>query len=132
MAVSLGQDPPHDLEMRRILDLAAYDMMKGSPENTRCVHVGDEHVGFYVLHRNYINFLHIFKPYRRRGYGRAVVAMLCNEQPNVFLHSTPKAVGFWEQCGFAVRYRDAEEGRACVEMALSKSKKAHVADGKQK
>jgi GNAT superfamily N-acetyltransferase len=119
MAVSLSREPPHELEMRCIMDLAAYDVLKGSPANTRCVYVGDEHVGFYVLHRNYINFLHIFQPYRRRGYGRAVVAMLCREQPNVFLHSTPRALAFWERCGFVVRGQGAEEpGRACVEMAL--------------
>lgn len=117
MAVSLGSEPPCELEAQRMLELAAYDVRKGSPANTRCVYVDDEHVGFYVLHRNYINFLHIFQPYRRRGYGREVVAMLCLAQANLFLHSTPKAMTFWQQCGFTVRHQSGEElGRACVEM----------------
>jgi GNAT superfamily N-acetyltransferase len=121
--VRLGSEAPCDVEAQRMMELADYDVRKGSPANTRCVYVGEEHVGFYVLHRNYINFLHIFQPYRRRGYGRVVVAMLCAAHPNLFLHSTPKARTFWQHCGFVVRNQDGDEqGRACVEMAWPKVK----------
>ena len=119
MAVCVACNPPSELEMWRIKQLADYNVMDGSWYNTRSIFVGETHVGFYVMHRNYLSFLHIFAKYRQRGYGRQVVGQLCSAERGIYLHATPTARAFWEKCGFKKRQADGGEGdRACVEMSL--------------
>jgi hypothetical protein len=119
MAVYLADNPPTDIEMWRIKHLADYNVMDGSWYNTRSIYVAEIHVGFYVLHRNYLNFLHIFAKYRKRGYGREVVSQLCAKERGIYLHATPSARPFWAKCGFKLRQADSgEEDRSCVEMSL--------------
>jgi hypothetical protein len=62
--------------------------------------------------------LHVFKPFQRRGHGRAAVSLLVAHDPNLYLHSTPNARTFWERCGF---HSDEKPGRGCVEMRLKRT-----------
>lgn len=118
MAVCVADHPPTYIEVWRIKHLADYNVMDGSWANTRSIFVGEIHVGFYVMQRNYLSFLHIFAKYRKRGYGREVVGRLCAQERGMYLHSTPHARPFWEKCGFKRSHADAGEGdRACVEMS---------------
>jgi GNAT superfamily N-acetyltransferase len=119
VVVWVSSNPPTADEIWRTKQLADYNIMDGSWYCTRSIFAGDTHVGFYVLHRNYLSFLHIFANYRRRGYGRKVVNQLCAGERGLYLHSTPTARPFWERCGFKTK-QDGDGGesdRACVEMA---------------
>lgn len=117
MTIQLSFDSPNAREQWRIKLLADYDVKEGSLDNTRCVYIKEEHVGFYILHLKYLHYFHIFKAYRRRGFGLTAAAQLCAIHPNLYLHSTPGARPFWERCGFTAKLDDGDEsGRACVEM----------------
>lgn len=119
MTIQLSFHSPDEHEQWRIKLLADYDVKEGSLDNTRCVHMDNEHVGFYVLHLNYLHYFHIFKVYRRHGFGRAASTQLCAMHPNLYLHSTPSARRFWERCGFKAKLDDGDaSGRACVEMMI--------------
>jgi GNAT superfamily N-acetyltransferase len=115
--IQLSSHPLNEHEQWRIKMLADYDVKEGSVDNTRCVYVGEEHVGFYVLHLNYLQYFYIFKEYRQRGFGLAAAALLCALHPNLYLHSTPAARRFWERCGFKAKHDNGDESdRACVQM----------------
>jgi len=117
MTIQLSSNAPNEHEQWRIKVLADYEVKDGSPDNTRCVYIDEEHVGFYVLHLNYLHYFHIFKTNRRRGFGLSAVAQLCAMHPNLHLHSTPSARRFWERCGFRTKADNGDESdRACVEM----------------
>jgi GNAT superfamily N-acetyltransferase len=109
----LPSRPPTASEAERILHLAKYNVFEGSWSNTRTIYVGEVLVGFYVVWRDYLHFLHIFKKYRRRGFGLTAVGFLTASVPNLYLHATPSARVFWERCGF--KTRDFSD-RGCVEM----------------
>jgi len=118
MTIQLSCNSPDEREQWRIKILADYDVKEGSLVNTRCVYIEEEeHVGFYVLHLNYLHYFHIFKAYRGRGFGLAAATQLCTMHPNLYLHSTPAARRFWERCGFTAKSNNGDESdRACVEM----------------
>jgi len=109
--------PPNEQEVDRIQELGKYNVLEGSWSNTRSIYVRGVHVGFYVVYRDYLHFFHVFKKYRRRGFGRAAVNALTIDAPSLYLYSTPAARTFWRQCGFKV-VGDGSS-RACVEMRFS-------------
>lgn len=118
--MQFAAEPPDVDEVHWIKERAGYNVLEGSWQNTRSIYVDGQHVGFFVMHRNYLSFMHIFKPLQRRGHGRAAVALLVARDPNIYLHSTPSARTFWERCGFQA---GEEPGRRCVEMRLKKNLK---------
>jgi GNAT superfamily N-acetyltransferase len=112
----LASWPPTTSEMECILHRANYNVLDGSWSHTRSIYVKDVLVGFYVLANEYLYFLHIFKQYRRRGFGQKAVGFMTLAIPNLYLHATPSARAFWERCGF--RTKDSSD-RGCVEMRLT-------------
>ncbi len=94
--------------------MANYNVLEGSWRHTRSIYVGEVLVGFYVLARDYLHFFHIFKKYRKRGFGRKAVGFMTDAVPNLYLHATPTARTFWERCGFEAK--DTGSDRGCVEM----------------
>ena len=110
----LTSRPPNEEEVHRILELGKYNVLEGYWSNARSIYVRDVHVGFYVLYRDYLHFFHIFKKYRRRGFGRAAVNAMTIDVPSLYLYSTPAARTFWGHCGFKAIGNGSS--RACVEM----------------
>lgn len=113
----LASWPPTTSEMECIMQSANYNVLDGSWSHTRCIYVNDILVGFYVLVRDYLHFLHIFKQYRRRGFGQQAVGFMTVAIPNLYLHATPSARAFWESCGFSTKDTSV---RGCVEMRLTR------------